>query len=390
MPAYLESVSRFICPPRGSFFLFGPRGTGKSTWVKDQFPLAPCLNLLHAPTEHQYTAHPEHLKNWVEGQAGAKEIIIDEIQKVPALLDMVHLLIEEKKNRRFVLTGSSARKLMRGGANLLGGRAANATLHPFMAAELKGAFRFEKALSQGLLPIVWSSADPEETLSAYAGMYLREEVKMEGLVRNIGHFSRFMEAVSFSHGSVLNISNVARECHVERKTVSSFVDILEDLLLCFRLPVFTKRAKRELVGHPKFYYFDTGVFRSLRPRGPLDRSEEIEGPALEGLVAQHMRAWIAYRAEGETLSFWQTRWGTEVDFIVYGPKTFCAIEVKNTHRVRPADLAGLKEFCKDFPEATPFLLYRGAERLRYGPIRCLPCNDFLTQLHPGSALSKMV
>ena len=155
-------------------------------------------------------------------------------------------------------------------------------------------------------------------LETYAALYLKEEVQMEGLVRNIGSFSRFLNAISFSHASLLNVSNVARECEVERKVVDGYVAVLEDLLLGYRLPVFTKRARRAVVKHPKFYLFDAGVYRSLRAEGPLDRPEEIQGSALEGMVAQHLRAWIDYSPDNFTLYFWRTRGGVEVDFVVYG------------------------------------------------------------------------
>jgi predicted AAA+ superfamily ATPase len=209
---------------------------------------------------------------------------------------------------------------------------------------------------------------------------------MEGLTRNVGNFARFLEAVSFSHGAVLNVSNVARECQMERKTAAGYVEILEDLLLSFRLPVFTKRARRETAAHPKFYLFDAGVYRSLRPKGPLDRPEEIEGAALEGLVAQHLRAWVSYSGEGASLSYWRTRSGVEVDFVVYGEEGFWPVEVKNAARVKPEDLTGLRAFADDYPECTPILLYRGADRLRTGGIWCAPVEEFLRQLRPDQPL----
>ena len=199
---------------------------------------------------------------------------------------------------------------------------------------------------------------------------------MEGLVRNIGNFSRFLEAISFSHGSVLSVSAVARECEVERKTVEGYIDILADLLLCFRVPVFSKRAKRHLSTHPKFYFFDAGVFRSLRPSGPLDRPEEIHGSALEGLVAQHLRAWNAYGGEHYTLFFWRTKSGKEVDFVLYGPEGFWAIEVKNTRTIRPSDLSSLCAFKQDYPEAEVCLLYRGMSGSRYREYTVCPAANF--------------
>ena len=209
---------------------------------------------------------------------------VDEVQRVPELLNVVHALIEQPVRRQFVLTGSSARKLRRGGIDLLAGRALYYTLHPFMAAEWPG-FQLSTALQTGLLPLVVASAQPEEVLKAYATLYLQEEVQIEGWARNVGSFARFLEMVSFSHAAVLNISNVARECQIERKMVTAYIEVLEDLLLSFRLPIFTRRARRQASAHTKFYLFDAGVYRSLRPRGPLDHAEEIDGGAFEGLVA---------------------------------------------------------------------------------------------------------
>jgi predicted AAA+ superfamily ATPase len=196
-----------------------------------------------------------------------------------------------------------------------------------------------------------------------------------------------LEAVSFSHAAVLNTSSVAREARANRKTVEGYLEILEDLLLAFRVPVFTRRARRETAAHPKFYLFDAGVFRAIRPRGPLDRPEEIAGAALEGLVAQHLRAWIAYRKAGEAMYYWRTRSGVEVDFVVYGAERIYAIEVKNTARVRSTDVRSLREFGADYPQSELLLLYRGSDRLRIGGIRCVPVEQFLTALRPAADLT---
>jgi len=382
----MEKVTRFFVSPKQSFFLFGPRGTGKSTWLKGRFPDALWVDLLDLEAYRLYNSRPERLRELVEGNPQKKKVVIDEIQKAPELLSTVHWLMEEKKQLQFILTGSSARKLKRAGVDLLAGRALNKSMHPFMAAELGQAFHLEDALQHGLLPLVVASEDPEQVLKAYHALYIREEVLQEGIVRNIGNFSRFLETISFSHGSVLTLTNVARECEVGRKTVEGFVEVLEDLLLSFRLPVFSKRAKRAVTVHPKFYLFDAGVFRSLRPKGPLDRPEEIEGVALEGLVVQHLRAWNAYRGERNKLYFWRTRSGQEVDVIIYGEDGFWAIEVKNAGKVYPRDLRSLKAFKEDYPESKPLLLYRGNERLKMGAVLCLPCEPFLKQLHASSEM----
>lgn len=377
---------RFLRPPTGNFFLFGPRGTGKSTWLAEAYPEALVLDLLAPDLERRYAARPERLRELIAGNPDTELLVVDEVQKVPQLLDVVHQIIEAKRGPRFVLTGSSARKLKRARVDLLAGRALLRSMHPFMAAELGLDFDFELALHQGLLPLVWDSKQPDEAIKAYVSLYIGEEVKTEGMVRDISAFTRFLEAVSFSHGAVLNTSEVARECEVSRKTVEGYLQILEDLLLSFRIPVFTKRARRHLTTHPKFYWFDAGVFRSVRPSGPLDRPEEIAGAALEGLVAQHLRAWIDYTNRDYSLRFWRTKSGTEVDFVVYGPEGFWAIEVKHSRTVRPRDLRPLRSFKDDYPEAEVRLLYRGDETLEIDGIRCLKCGDFLSALVPGKAI----
>lgn len=382
----MELQRRFFELPRQSFFLFGPRGTGKSTWLRHALPDALFLDLLQPDVARELAARPERLRDLVRGEPGRSTVVVDEVQRVPELLNVVHALIESKDRRRFVLTGSSARKVRRGGVDLLGGRAVVRTMHPFMASELD-RFDFDAALTRGLLPLVVAAERPLDVLRAYASLYLDQEVRMEGWTRNVGAFARFLEAISFSHGSVLNVANVARDCQVERKTVAAYLEVLEDLLLSFRVPVFTRRAKRETSIHPKFFLFDAGVFRSIRPKGPLDRPEEIDGAALEGLVAQHLRAWLAYRETDAKLFFWRTRSGVEVDFVVYGGAGFWAIEVKNTSRVRPEDLRGLEAFAIDYPQAQLLLLHRGRIRERRGPIWIVPVDEFLNDLNPTRALS---
>jgi predicted AAA+ superfamily ATPase len=232
-----------------------------------------------------------------------------------------------------------------------------------------------------------AAPDPEDVLAAYAGLYLEEEVRVEGWARRIGDFARFLEAISFSHASVLNVANVARECQIERKTVASYVEILEDLLLAYRLPVFSRRAKRKTTVHPKLYLFDAGVFRSLRPRGPLDRPAEIDGAALEGLVGQHLRAWCDYSRGGHRLSFWRTSRGTEVDFVIYGETGMWAIEVKNAARVDRQDLRALQTFREEYPECEPILLFRGSERRQVDGIPCRPVAEFLPRVRPDESLT---
>jgi predicted AAA+ superfamily ATPase len=377
-------ANRFFQLPDRSFFLFGPRGTGKTTLLRRQLPDALWINLLRPDVYRQMEARPESLREMVLGGT-TPDVVVDEVQRVPALLSVVHDLIESGPARRYVLTGSSARKLRRGGVDLLAGRAVLRSLHPFMASEWP-AFRLSSALELGLLPLVVDAPDPGDVLSSYVALYLEQEVKAEGVVRNVGQFARFLEAISFSHAAVLNVSNVARETGANRGTVSGFIEVLEDLLIAFRVDVFTRRARRQTAVHPKFFLFDAGVFRSLRPAGPLDRRQEIEGAALEGLVAQHLRAWIAYGGRDLGLYTWRTRSGVEVDFVVYGPEGFWAIEVQNARVVRPEDLRGLAAFREDYPECQAILLYRGENRLKKQDVLCMPVEEFLGKLTPDGEL----
>ncbi|MFC1681223.1 ATP-binding protein [Pseudomonadota bacterium] len=383
----MELIGRFFEIPTQSCFLFGPRGTGKSTWLRDRLPAALYLDLLEPNLYRSLMARPERLRELLAGSPKVDTVVIDEVQRAPELLTVVHAVMEEPAPPRFVLTGSSARKLRRGGIDLLAGRAIQRTLHPFMAAELPG-FDLTTALNIGLLPLAVSAPDPQEVLDAYTNLYVDEEVRAEGLTRNVGNFSRFLEAVSFSHASQINLAAVARDCAVERKTVAGYVEILEDLLLAFRLPVFRKRARRKTVVHENFYFFDAGVFRSIRPKGPLDRREEIDGATFEGLVAQHLRAWSAYTRDKYELYFWRTQAGSEVDFVVYGENGFWAIEVKNAAQVDRKELRSLKSFRDDYPEAEAILLYRGSERLRIDDIWCLPAEEFMKELRPGRKLTE--
>ncbi len=374
---------RLFRAPTQSYFLFGPRGTGKSTWLKQTYPDALLIDLLNDDAFRTYSARPQRLADVVEAHTGPGPVVIDEIQRAPSLLPVVHQMIELHNDVPFVLTGSSARKLKRSGTDLLAGRAVLRTMHPYMAVELGEAFNFEECLDTGLLPVVVESHEPGDTLAAYAGLYVREEVMAEGLVRNVGDFTRFLESAALSHGCVLNAANISRECEVKRRTVEGYLAILEDLLLAVRLPVFSRRSGRALVSHPKLYLFDVGVFRSLRPSGPLYAQGDTEGAALEGLVLQHLRAWVAYSRKPLDLYYWRTRAGAEIDFILYGEDGFYALEVKNTPRVRPEDLRALKSFKSDYPQAVLILLYRGKERLLRESILCVPVKEFLTRLHPS-------
>lgn len=380
---YLEYINRKFNLPAQSCFLFGPRGTGKSTLMLEKYPDALYIDLLKPEVERTLSSMPERLFELIAPHQG-KYIIIDEIQRVPELLAAVHHIIENKPHHHFILTGSSPRKLKRTGADLLGGRAVKRCLHPFIASELGEEFELETAINYGMLPLVHASSAPQDTLHAYISLYLKEEIQAEGLVRNMGNFSRFLETISFSHGSMLNVTNIARESAIPRKTIENYIEILEDLLLAYKIPVFTKRAKRELVSHPKFYLFDAGVYKSLRPTGLLDKPEEISGAALEGIIAQHLHAWCDYNQQDYQLAYWRTRTGIEVNFIIYGEHAFWAIEVKLSKKINDHDLKGLKKFREDYPMSSGILLYCGADILIKNDILCMPCDKFLRWLQPNN------
>ena len=367
-----------IQPPRQSFFLFGPRGVGKTAWLHQQFPDALFFDMLDHQVYTELLAAPQRLGDRIP-QGHKDWVVVDEVQRVPEVLNEVHRLIESRR-LRFVLTGSSARKLRRRGVNLLAGRALTRRMHPLTALELGKDFDLKHALRWGCLPLACTSENPQDYVNSYAASYLREEVQQEGFARNISAFGRFLEAASFSQGSVLNMAAVARECAVSAKVVEDYFSILEDLLIAVRLPVFTTRAKRRLIAHPKFFYFDAGVFQAIRPRGPLDAPEQIHGAALETLFLEQVRALNDYRDLGYRLHYWRTATGDEVDFVLYGERGLRAFEVKMAQRIRHDDLRGLLRFRADFPQARVHLLYLGNRRWHDRGVEVLPFTDCVTQL----------
>jgi predicted AAA+ superfamily ATPase len=253
-------------------------------------------------------------------------------------------------------------------------------MHPLTAQELGGDFTLARALSHGCLPFAYTEPDAGEYLKSYVATYLREEVQQEGFARNLAAFGRFLEAASFSQASVLNMAAIARESAVGAKVVEDYVSILEDLLIAVRLPVFTRRAKRKLTAHPKFYFFDAGVFQVIRPRGPLDAAEEIRGAALETLVLQQLRATNDYLGLGYQLHYWRTAAGDEVDFVLYGERGLRAIEVKAAARARPDDLRGLRRFLDDYPKAGATLVYTGTRRWHEAGIEIVPAGELIQSL----------
>lgn len=363
---------------QSSFFLFGPRGTGKTTWVRNTYPEAIYIDLLEAELYNNLLANPQRLESYFTLPM-PEYVIIDEVQRVPQLLNEVHKQIEQSKVK-FILTGSSARKLRQKGENLLAGRAYTYYMHPLTAVEIGEDFDIEKSATYGHLPSAYKASDPKKYLKSYVQTYLEEEISQEGLTRNLPAFARFLETASFSQGSVVNISEVARDAMIERKSAENYFKILEDLLIGYRIPVFRKRAKRRLIAHPKFYFFDTGIYKAVRPMGPLDEPEMVQGIALETLFLQDLIAVNQALGLGYEIYFYRTNDGSEVDFIAYGERGIKAFEIKSARHFSSSHVRGLRSFIQDYPEAQCYLINNGTRRLREGSVNVIPFADALKSL----------
>jgi len=358
--------------------VFGPRGTGKTSYLKQHLKNALYLDLLDYTTYSSLLANPSRLENLIAPDYKGW-IIIDEVQRIPELLNEVHRLIEHK-DFKFVLTGSSARSLRKAGTNLLAGRALTYKMHPLIIQEVGNKFDINEVIKYGLLPSVIGHPDPKKYLESYVQTYIREEVVQEGLTRNIGAFARFLEVASFSQGQVLNVSEISRELALNRLMIANYFDILEDLLLSSRITAFTQRAKRKVIAHHKFYFFDVGVYRTLRPMGPLDSQEEAEGAALETLFLQSLSAVNDYYDLGYKIHFWRTQAGEEVDFVIYGSRGFHAFEIKRSATITSKSLKGLKAFGEDYPEAKLYIIFFGKQKEYYGNITAIPFEQALEEL----------
>ncbi len=335
-------------PGTETFFLWGPRQAGKSTLLRQRYPDAVWVDLLKADEFRRYATRPEQLREELEASDPdpLRQVVIDEVQKVPALLDEVHWLIENR-GLRFALCGSSARKVRHGAANLLGGRALRYELRGLTSGEIGEAFDLDRALNHGCLPPIYESSRPRRLLDAYIADYLREEVAAEGLVRNLPAFSDFLDAAALSDGEPVNYSNIARDCGVSGPTAKAYFGILTDTLLARWLPRWRRRAKRRLAGAPKLYFEDVGVVSRLARRGELQRGSDQYGKAFENWVFHELSAFIAYRELDEQLTYWRLPSGIEVDFVVGDMRL--AIEAKATARVTSSHLKGLRTVAEEHP-----------------------------------------
>jgi predicted AAA+ superfamily ATPase len=363
---------------RETFFLWGPRQTGKTTLLRHAYPDATWVDLLKADEYRRYLERPELLREELAAGPRPRQVVIDEVQKVPALLDEAHWLHENRKVR-FALCGSSARKVRRGAANLLGGRAVRYELHGLTAAEIGEDFDLVRLLNHGYLPPHYQSDQPARLLAAYVGDYLKEEVAAEGLVRNLPVFSAFLNAAALSDGDLVNFSTIARECGVSSPTVKGHFGILEDTLLGRWLPAYTRRPKRRVIGAPKFYFADVGVVNHLAKRGRLEPGSELFGKAFENWVFHELQAANAYLGAFHDVSYWRLASGIEVDFIIGSMKL--AIEAKATARVTADHLKGLRHLHSDHPKARGMIVcLEGKRRTTEDGIEILPARAFVDDL----------
>ena len=374
-------------PASGSetFFLWGPRQAGKSTLLRRCYPDALWVDLLKSEEFRRYLDRPEYLRQELVSEATVPghQVVIDEIQKVPALLDEVHWLIENR-GCHFALCGSSARKVRRGAANLLGGRAVRYELRGLTAAEMGAAFDLDRMLNHGYLPRIYQAARPRRLLDAYVADYLREEVAAEGLVRNLPAFSGFLDAAALSDGEMVNFSNIARECGVSSPTAKAYFEILEDTLLGRRLSAYRRRRKRRVIGAPKFYFADVGVVNRLTRRGGLTPGAPLYGKAFENWVHHELSACIAYQELDFELTYWRLPSGIEVDFVLGDMEV--AVEAKASARITRDHLRGLRTLAGEHPGVRRRIVVCLEPRARRTDdgIDILPAAEFVRRLGHGT------
>jgi predicted AAA+ superfamily ATPase len=380
--------TRLLAPPEHSFFLFGPRGTGKTTWLRQALPEARWYDLLRNDVHLRLLRDPSLFRREVAATSGGW-VVVDEVQKLPRLLDEVHGLIAEHGSRyRFALSGSSARKLRRMDVNLLAGRVINRTFFPLTLAELTGKkTRLDDVLATGLLPGL--RAHPEhavDVLEAYVANYLREEIQQEALVKDIDSFARFLEVAALMNAQVVNVAGIARDAGVARPTVQRYFDTLVGTLIGAWLPAWRPRRKVKELAHPKFYFFDTGVVRALlgRQREALEGAER--GHLLETLVFHELRSRIAYSGGGGELAYWGNPTKSEVDFIWSRGSSSVGIEVKASREWRGEYGRVLRELLEEGLVQRAFGVYLGDEPQRDGPLEILPIQAFSERLHRGELL----
>ena len=379
----LTRIQKLLEIREDSMFLWGPRQTGKSTLLKQLFPYAPYYDLLKSEVYTLYKMKPSRLRDECMMMDEGEVVIIDEVQKIPELLDEVHWLMVNR-GIHFILCGSSARKLKRSGANLLGGRAIRKTLHPLVSAEIPD-FDIDKAVNVGMLPRHYLASSPAKRIQAYVGDYLQQEVIAEALVRNLDSFTRFMEVAAISDGEMVNYTKIASECGVSSKTVKEYFVILQETLLGNMLPAYTKTVKRRVQVAPKFYYFDVGITNYLLHRAPLRRGTAEYGHAFEHLIVQEVMAYMDYSESMKGLSFWHTQNNVyEVDLVVGNAEV--AIEIKSSDNVTTSHLKGLKAFGEEHPDCKLIVVSLEERPRMMNSVEIWPAQAFLKRLWDGKVV----
>jgi uncharacterized protein len=373
---------RIYGQPSQSFFLFGLRGVGKSTWAKLHYPEAFRIDLLDEGLYQAYLVNPDLFAGEMRRLQPKQWVVVDEIQRLPGLLNQVHRFIEEKK-LRFVLLGSSARKLKTAGTNLLAGRALRRNMFPLVPEELGKRFLFGEVLRFGSLPLVVQSQTKQEVLQAYAELYLKEEIRAEAVVRNLAGFARFLPIAALFHGQALNIASLARDSGTARTTVAGYLDILEDTLLAYRLPAYEAKLRVRERKHPKLYWTDPGVMRAAKRQLGPPTAEEM-GALIEGWVGTMLRTYGEVRSLYEDLCYWAPAEAahTEVDFLLRRGQEFLAIEVKAGQRLSNEVFSGLRAISDLKRLVRRVLIYQGSRELKTSDgIEVLPVESFIRCLH---------
>jgi len=365
-----------------SVFFWGARQTGKSTLLKQMFPDAIWIDLLLSDVYRRFSAQPQLLREMIHIADKPKLVVIDEIQKVPELLDEIHWLIVNKQVQ-FILSGSSPRKIIRSGANLLGGRALRYELYPLVSAEIDD-FQLDKALNNGLLPRHYLSSNSKKLMDAYIGNYLNDEIVAEAKIRNVQAFSQFLKAAAFSNAEQVNYSNIATDCGVSHNTIREYFQILEDTLIGRFVPVYQKKPKRKVIQSPKFYFFDLGIPNSLLKRGIIEPGTEAFGHVFEHFIYQELYAHSKYSELDYSISYWRTVSQTEVDFILGDNQV--SIEVKGTDNVNSKHLKGLRSFSEEYTTQKQILVSLDPIERMVGDIHLMPWRVFLQRLWNGELI----
>jgi len=380
-------IKRIVSLPDMSFFLFGPRQTGKSTLIQSRFTEHVWrVDLLLSDIFLNYSKDPSMFRREAEEKIAnekIKIIFVDEIQRLPALLDEIHYLMEKYPKCQFILTGSSARKLKRSGANLLGGRAMERYLFPLCYKEIKDKFNLEDALCYGTLPAVF--VKPKEVrrdiLLAYTNVYLREEIQQEGIVRNLGGFSRFLDMAAAQFSEQVSFSGIARECALPVKTVQAYYDILSDTLIGFYLEPWYRSLRKRLSMHKKFYFFDNGVTNAVNRQLSLPLDASLRGRLFEQFIVVETYRKLRYAQSDASIYFWRTGHGAEVDIVIEKhKKILAAIEIKATARPSSAHLSGLKAFREEYPDVPPYMVCCVRNGSTIDGVKILPWEKYLVLL----------